>query len=133
MQVIFTDLYRANNNREKILNKIKQLIKNNEFVGSKEVRNFEKNFARFLNMKYCITVGNGTDAIEIAIESLNLKKGSEIIVPVNTWIATAEPVCRLGYKLVFCDIDLDDYTLNIKDLKKKISNNTKAIIPVHLY
>ena len=133
MQVIFTNLYKANNNRKKILNKIKQLIKNNEFVGSKEVKSFESDFAKFLNMKYCITVGNGTDAIEIAIESLNLKRGSEIIVPVNTWIATAEPVSRSGHKLVLCDIDLDDYTLNIQDLKKKISKNTKAIIPVHLY
>ena len=105
--------------------KIKQLIKNNEFVGSTEVQNFEKDFAKFLNMKYCITVGNGTDAIEIAIESLNLKKGSEIIVPVNTWIATAEPVSRSGHKLVFCDIDLDDYTLNIQDLKKKFQKILK--------
>ena len=51
--------------------------------------------------KYCVTLGNGTDALEIAVKSLNLKKGSEIIVPVNTWISTAEAVKNNGYKLVF--------------------------------
>ena len=85
-----------------------------------------------MNTKYCISVGNGTDALEIAIKSLSLKKNSEIIVPVNTWISTAEAVITNGYKVVFCDVNLDDYSICLKDLKKKISKKTSAIIPVHL-
>ena len=134
MKVQFTNLYKANRaNHRKIFQKINQLVKDNQFVGGKEVLAFEKEFKKFIKVKYCVSVGNGTDALEIAIESLNLKKGSEIIVPVNTWISTAESVSRSGYKLVFCDIDLGDYTIDIKDLKKKITKKTKLIIPVHLY
>ena len=77
-------------------------------------------------------MANGTDALEIAIESLNLKKNSEIIVPANTWISAASAVVRQNYNLIFCDINLDDYNMNIEDLKK-ITKNTSAIIIVHLF
>jgi dTDP-4-amino-4,6-dideoxygalactose transaminase len=134
----FTDLYKANKFKAKdihniIIGGIRNLIKQNSFVGGKEVLNFEKNFAKFTNSKYCISVGNGTDALEIAIESLNLKKGSEVIVPTNTWISTAEAVTRNGLKVVFCDVCLKDYSIDLDDLKKKISNRTSAIMVVHLY
>ena len=65
--------------------------------------------------------------------SLNLKKGSEVIIPVNTWISTAEAIQNNGYKIIFCDVDLNDYSICLKDLKKKISRKTSAIIAVHLY
>jgi len=138
MKIKFTDLYKANkfnakNIHQKINKGIFDLIKKNSFVGGKEVDIFEKNFAKFTNSKYCIAVGNGTDALEIAIEALNLKKGSEVIVPANTWISTAEAVSRNGLKVVFCDISLNDYSIDINDLKKKISNKTSAIMIVHLY
>ena len=67
-------------------------------------------------MHYC---GNGTDALEIAIKSLNLKKGSEVIVPNNTWISTAEAVIANGHNVKFCDVNLDDYSICLSDLKKK--------------
>ena len=69
-------------------------------------------------------VGNGTDALEIAIQSLNLRKGSEVILPVNTWISTAEAIITNDLKIVFCDINLDDYSICLNDLKKinKIPN-----------
>ena len=133
MQVKFTDLYSLAPQKNRIFNKIKSLIKNSNFVGGSEVEKFEKNFKKFINVKYCVSLGNGTDALEIAISSLNLKKNSEIIVPNNTWISTAEAVLNNNLKVVFCDIDLDDYSICLKDLKKKITNKTSAIIPVHLY
>ena len=130
----FVDLKNQwNEERSKLLPLIDNVLGTGDFVGGKEIKNFEKNFAKFTNSKYCIAVGNGTDALEIAIEALNLKKGSEVIVPANTWISTAEAVVNNGLKLVFCDINLNDYTISIKDLKKKITNRTKAIIAVHLY
>ena len=138
MKIKFTDLYKANkykakNIHQKINKGVSNLIKKNSFVGGSEVDIFEKNFAKFTNSKHCIAVGNGTDALEIAIEALNLKKGSEVIVPANTWISTAEAVSRNGLKVVFCDISLNDYSIDINDLKKKnfkqnICNNDCTLI-----
>lgn len=133
MQVNFTNLYKLIPEKKKILRKINTLISNSKFIGGKEVKIFENNFSNFVKAKYCITVGNGTDALEIALMSLNLKKGSEIIVPNNTWISTAEAVKNNNYKIVFCDVNLDDYSLCLKDLKKKITTKTSAIMVVHLY
>ena len=79
MQVNFTNLYKLIPEKKKILRKINTLISNSKFIGGKEVKIFENNFSNFVKAKYCITVGNGTDALEIALMSLNLKKGSEII------------------------------------------------------
>ena len=132
MKIKFTDLYKANkfkanNIHQKIISGISNLIKKNSFVGGKQVINFENSFAKFTKSKYCISVGNGTDALEIAIESLNLKKGSEVIVPANTWISTAEAVTRSGLKVVFCDISLKDYTIDINNLKKSVSELQRYI------
>ncbi len=133
MKVKFTSLFKLVAQKKAILSKINYLVKNSKFIGGPEVENFEKKFSNFTGSKFCVSVANGTDALEIAVKSLNLKKNSEIIVPVNTWISTAEAVVNNGYKLVFCDVNLDDYTISIDDLKKKINKKTKAIIAVHLY
>ncbi len=133
MKVKFTNLYKLIRNKKEILNKINKLIKDSKFVGGDEITNFEKNFSKFVGSKYCVALGNGTDALEIAIKTLDIKKGSEVILPVNTWISTAEAIITNGLKIVFCDINLDDYSICLKDLKKKINKNTKLIMPVHLY
>ena len=133
MKIKFTNLFRLVTNKDKILNKIIKLIKSSKFVGGEEVLKFENNFKKFVNCKFCVTLGNGTDALEIAIKSLSLKKNSEIILPVNTWISTAEAVINNGYRVIFCDVNLSDYSLCLNDLKKKITKKTSAIIPVHLY
>jgi dTDP-4-amino-4,6-dideoxygalactose transaminase len=112
---------------------ISSVINDNAFIGGKYVAQFEENFAEYQSSKYCIGVGNGTDALEIAIESLSLPEKSEIIVPANSFIASAEAVIRAGYKIIFCDVNSDDYTINIQDLESKITLNTSAIIAVHLY
>ena len=129
----FTNLFKLVPQKKKIFSKIFKLIKESKFVGGEEVEKFEKNFSKYIRSKFCISVGNGTDALEIAINSLNLKKGSEIIVPNNTWISTAEAVITSGHKVVFCDVNLNDYSICLNDLKKKINNKTRAIIVVHLY
>ena len=119
--------------KEEIDNVISVVINESAFIGGKYVKQFEDNFANYQQAKYCIGVGNGTDALEIAIEALNLPKDSEIIVPANSFIASAEAVSRTGHKIVFCDANSDDYTINIEDVKKRITNNTSAIMAVHLY
>ena len=119
--------------KQEIDDAISSTISKSEFIGGSEVTQFEQNFANYHNSKYCIGVGNGTDALEIAIEALNLPKCSEIVVPANSFIASAEAITRTGHKIVFCDANHDDYTINIESLKSKINLNTSAVIAVHLY
>ena len=138
MNVSFTNLFKASQYgdkkfKKKIINGLSRLISKNQFIGGEQVNKFEKEFSKYINISNCITVANGTDALEIAIESLGLPKKSEVILPVNTWISTAEAVTRNGLKVVFCDINLNDYSINLKDLKKKITKKTSLVIAVHLY
>jgi len=119
--------------KEEIDEAIKSVISETAFIGGKYVAQFEKEFAIYQEAKCCIGVGNGTDALEIAIESLDLPKASEIIVPANSFIASSEAVTRSGHRVVFCDCDENNYTISISSLKSKITSNTKAIMAVHLY
>ncbi|GAB6074891.1 DegT/DnrJ/EryC1/StrS family aminotransferase [Nautilia lithotrophica] len=132
--VKFLDLKRQYESIKSEINKaIFNVINESAFIGGKYVKIFEEEFAKYQGAQYCIGVGNGTDALEIAIESLDLPKGSEIIVPANSFIATSEAVTRTGHKVVFCDCDEKNYTISISSLKKKITPNTSAVIAVHLY
>lgn len=133
MKIEFTNLYALIPEKKKIFRNISNLIKNSNFIGGDEIIKFQNEFSKFTNTKYCIAVANGTDALEISLEALKLPKNSEVIVPCNTWISTAEAVIRNDLKLVFCDINLNDYTICLNDLKKKINTKTSAIIAVHLY
>jgi len=112
---------------------ISNVIYDSAFIGGKYVAKFEAEFAAYQEADYCIGVGNGTDALEIAIESLKMPKGSEIIVPGNSFIASSEAVTRSEYKVVFCDARTDDYTIDIEDLRNRITPKTVAIMAVHLY
>ena len=114
-------------------NVIKKIINESAFIGGKYSKKFEEEFAIYQEAKYCVGVGNGTDGLEIVLEALNLTKNSEIIVPANSFISTAEAVTRTGHKVVFCDCNKDNYTISIPSLKSKITPNTKAIMAVHLY
>ena len=114
-------------------NAIHSVINDCAFIGGKYVKEFEEKFAAYQQAKYCIGVGNGTDAIEIAIKALEIPNGSEIIIPANTFIATSEAVTRAGCKVVFCNCDQQNYTISVKDAKKRINDKTKAIIAVHLF
>jgi dTDP-4-amino-4,6-dideoxygalactose transaminase len=112
---------------------IKSVIHNSSFIGGKDISCFEESFADYQNSSHCIGVANGTDALEIAIESLDLPKNSEVIVPANSFISSAEAVSRQGLKVVFCDVNSSDFTINIKDLEKRLTSKTSAIMAVHLY
>ena len=112
---------------------IKEVLSESAFIGGKYVDKFENDFSSYVGVDYCVGVGNGTDALEIAIESLSLPPGSEIIVPANSFIATSEAVTRAGHKVVFCDVDKDSYVISIEDIEKRITSRTKAVIAVHLY
>lgn len=133
MKIKFLDLNHQNKKiKKEIFKSIKKNIENSSFIGGKDLSEFQKEFANFLKIKFCLGVANGTDALEIAIKALNLKKNSEIIVPANTWISTAEAVLNNNFKVKFVDID-ETHNICLEDLKKKINQNTSAIIIVHLY
>lgn len=112
---------------------IADVIKRSAFIGGEDISNFEAEFAAFQSAKHCIAMGNGTDAIEIAIEALALPPGSEIIVPANSFIASSEAVTRSGHRVLFADVDPVTYTLDPADVRKRITPRTKAMIVVHLY
>ena len=112
---------------------IQSVISDSAYIRGKYVDEFENAFADYQSTEHCIGVANGTDALEIAIEALQLPKPSEIIIPGNSFIASAESVTRSGHKVVFCDVNQDDYTIDVDDVKKRINSNTSAIMAVHLY
>ena len=112
---------------------IRSTIENSAYIGGAALKEFETAFADYQQAKHCVGVGNGTDALEIAIEALELPIGSEIIVPSNSFISSSEAVTRCGHKVVFADIDPDTYTISLEDTERLIGPNTKAIIAVHLY
>ena len=108
------------------------LFNNCDFIHGEKVKIFEQNFAKYLNIKHFIGCANGTDALEIAIKSLNLNDNDEIIVQGNTYIATCLGVLNNNLKLVLCDIEPSTHMIDLNKLKQKISNNTKVLIIVHL-
>lgn len=112
---------------------IASVIAESAFVSGKYAQVFEKEFGDWVGAPHCIGVGNGTDAIEIAIEALDLPKGSEIIVPGNSFIASSEAVSRGGHKVVFADADPGCYTLDPEDVARRVTPRTAAIMAVHLY
>lgn len=94
---------------------------------------FEKKFSEFVDVKESIAVSSCTSALHLSLAALNFKPGDEAIVPAFTWISTANVVEHLGGKVVFCDIDLSTFNIDISKIEKKITPRTKAILPVHLF
>lgn len=103
------------------------------FVGGKEVETFEKIFADYCHASYCVGVGNGTDALWLTLKAMDIGPGDEVILPANTFIATAEAISAVGAQPVFVDQDKETYTINTGEISARISEKTKAIIAVHLY
>lgn len=104
-----------------------------QFIQGPEVSLFEQEFAEYVGVDHCIGVNSGTDALILGIRALDLQPGDEVIVPANTFIATALGVSENGLKPVFCDINPADHGINLEDLARKITTRTKAVIVVHLY
>lgn len=104
-----------------------------QFVGGDPVDRFESAFAGYHDVKHCIGVGSGTDALFLALKSLDIGPGDEVIVPANTFIATAYAVSHTGARVKFCDVDPETYTIDPDKLEEALRISTRAVIPVHLY
>lgn len=134
MHIRFLDLYKQHEAiKPELDDAIQRVIDESAFIGGRFVREFENSYAAYLNVQQCIGVGNGTDALEIALEALALPSGSEVIVPANSFIATSEAVTRAGHRVVFCDVDPISLTLAPEELLRHITPRTRAVIAVHLY
>lgn len=106
---------------------------NSWYIDGKEDETFEKMFAKYCNSKFCVGTGNGLDALMLALKALNIKAGDEVIVPSNTYIATALAVTYVGATPVFVEPDIRTYNIDPSKIEEKITNRTKVIMPVHLY
>ncbi|HEY5524519.1 MAG TPA: DegT/DnrJ/EryC1/StrS family aminotransferase [Clostridium sp.] len=118
---------------DEILNKFKEVYERNWFIQGEEVGKFEEEFAKFCGAKYCVGCGNGLDALYLILRGYDIGIGDEVIIPSNTYIATALAVSYAGAKPIFVEPDLVTYNINPNLVEKAISANTKAIIAVHLY
>lgn len=112
---------------------ITEVIDKGNFIGGDVVKKFENTFAKECNVSHAIGCGNGLDALMLILHALNIGPGDEVIVPVNSFIATALAVERVGAKSVFVDCNQYNYSLDVDSIEQLINPKTKAIIPVHLY
>jgi len=117
--------------KKEIMNKIENIFSKSAFILRKEVSDFEKKITKILNVKYCVALNSGTDALLMSLSQLNIKKGDEIIVPSHTYVASVSAIKHVGANPVFIDIR-EDFNLNPEEIKKKITRKTKAIMVVHL-
>ena len=106
---------------------------NTAFVGGPFVKQFENEFAAYCGVDYCVSVANGTDALFIALRTLGVGPGDEVITVANSFVATSEAIRMAGAAVVFVDIDPKTYNIDVHRIEAKITPRTKAIIPVHLY
>lgn len=110
-----------------------EVLESTQFIKGPQVAEFEKALAKYHNCNHAIGVGNGTDALLIALMALGLKEGDEIITPNFSYAAAAESMALLGIKPIFVDVEPGTMNMDTQDIKKKISSRTKALLPVHLF
>lgn len=134
MKVPFIDLkVQYQTIKQEISEAINNVLDNAHYILGPAVAEFENSWSSFLNIKSAVAVSSGTDALFVALKSLNIGANDEVIIPANTFIATAEAVSLVGAIPVLGDIDETTYNLDINKIEEKITSRTKAIIPVHLY
>lgn len=112
---------------------VKTVIKESAFVGGRFVEQFEVEFAQYCQARYAVALNSGTDALYLSLWVLGIKSGDEVITTPFTFFATAEAILRFGAKPVFVDIEPDTFNLDTNIIQNKITQKTKAIIPVHLF
>ncbi|HEX5170073.1 MAG TPA: DegT/DnrJ/EryC1/StrS family aminotransferase [Cyclobacteriaceae bacterium] len=112
---------------------IQSVVDSFAFIQGPQVKDFGKALATYNGVDHVIPCANGTDALQIALMALDLNPGDEVILPVHTYVATAEVIALLRLKPVFIDVDEKSFNLDVQQLEQKITRKTKAIVPVHLY
>ena len=134
MQIPFLDL-KANYDsiKPEIDEAIHRTLESGWYILGKEVEAFETEFAAYCGVKHCIGVGNGLEALHLILRGYGIGAGDEVIVPANTYIATALAISYTGATPILVDADEETYNINVAKIETAITRRTKAIMPVHLY
>jgi dTDP-4-amino-4,6-dideoxygalactose transaminase len=119
--------------REELDSRIAVVIDSGRFVGGPEVEAFERELAAYLGVEHVVGLGNGTDALRLALQALGVGPGDEVVVPSFTFYASVEPIVHVGARPVFCDIDPETFTVTRETVERALTPGTKAILPVHLF
>jgi dTDP-4-amino-4,6-dideoxygalactose transaminase len=134
MKVPFVDLYlQYLSIKEEIDHAIEQVIKQSAYIRGPFVDSFNTSFAASFHVANCIGVANGTDALYIIMKMLGIKEGDEVITTALSWISTSETISQTGARPVFVDIEPDFYCIDATKIEGKITEKTRAVLPVHLY
>lgn len=118
---------------EKIVGAFLKVYRKNVFIKGAELEQFEKEFAAYCGAKYCVGCASGLDALYLILRAYGIGKGDEVIVPADTFIASALAVSYTGARPVFADVQLETFNISPSEIRKKITKRTKAIVAVHLY
>ena len=116
-----------------ITERLAEVAASGRYVLGPEVAAFEEEFARYLGARFCVGVGNGTDAITIALRALGVRPGDEVVLPSFTFFATAEATVNAGAVPVFCDVDPRTFCVTAETVAPAVGERTRAIVPVHLF
>src|ERR671923_454979 len=118
---------------DRLTEALDRVARSGRYVLGPEVEAFEEEFARYLGVRHCIGVANGTDALTIALKAVGVGPGDEVVMPSFTFYATAEAAIVLGAEPVWCDIDLETFCVTAETVRAALTPRTKAIVPVHLF
>lgn len=133
MKVPFVDLKAQYQSIKSDIDKaIFQVIEETSFIGGKHVQGFEEKFAELYGVKHCISLANGTDSLYVSMKMLGIGDGDEVITSAYSWISSSETISQTGATPVFVEID-EYFTINASKIEEKITDRTKAIIPVHIH
>ena len=130
MKVRYSYLKQQFSNCNDLWINLRKFVATGDFTLGKELKKFEKNFAKLIGTKFAVGVNSGTDAIKLSLRALNIGYGDEVITAANTFVATIGAITEIGAKPIFVDCD-DTFCMNVDHIENKITNKTKAIVPVH--
>lgn len=119
--------------QDAVADKLREVTASGRYILGPEVQAFEEEFAGWLGAAHCVGVGNGTDALQIALRAVGVGPGDDVVMPSLTFYATAEAAANLGARPVFCDVDPDTYCVTAETVEHALTTGTKAIVPVHLF
>lgn len=134
MQVPFNDLHAQYQSlKEEIDDAISSVIAGSDFIRGPHIEEFEYAFSKKTGVKHCISCANGTDALYISMKALGVGPGDEVITTAHSWISTSEAISQTGARVVFCDVNENDFLIDVEQIPSLITERTKGIIPVHLF